>query len=671
MADAFWEPIFARLIEDREAIAEIVRDTPDPVLIGLARKNPALWRACQPFVKGRTVTQPDRFHETILDFAGREAPLRRVVFFEWVNANPRTLAFPAIPITSETPARLESGEFGPPAKISILSRIDPRESAAPVLKAHLERCRERMAAPPAAEPGPSASADELRELRGEIRKLRQTLKAAEEREASLQGNLSERGRRMAELERELAELTAHDAALARRLEQALAELRTKGAPSPEPKSAADLPDLSTLRDSLTELENRNRELEAALARRTASGERLEQELEKTRRDRTETGELARRIEHLRGTQLELERQLELSRNALPARLLALAPGSTGSGATVWIAEAPGVGKLVIDESHTRSFAPVEGEWILLHRDITGAVHGASPLEASWKREVIGVLRHDERGWHLAVEETRELFPVGQSPQGFAPGDVVTAVILPELAERKTFAVPLRRQPLPPMPHEPDGPAEHRISIAALQRRLGLIALSPQAFAHWLREQHIPFLLESDAFRFEQPVKGLIPSLRPRLPMIPVCEREACREAASNRPFPREGHPDEVCGICHEEVTGSVADVLSEERYDFEGRRILIVGGDAVGSAYRDVLARHRLDVEWMSGFVGLGGAMQGFGGVSAVVVILKQISHTLLRELTIALRGSRIPLLFATKRGTSGVLRLLVEQFRPGRPTPR
>ncbi|HOY66752.1 MAG TPA: hypothetical protein PLP29_07665 [Candidatus Ozemobacteraceae bacterium] len=669
MGDAFWDPIFTRLIDDREVLADIIRDTPEPVLIGLARKNPALWRACQPFVRGRALTRPDRFRDVIRDFADREAPLRRVLFFEWVNANPRTLAFPTLPLTPETPARLESGEFGPPSKISILARIDPRESAASLLKAYLERCRD-LAAPPEETTAAEPPVDEVPRLRDEIRSLRRELKLAQEREKALHAHLSERGKRQAELEQALGERDARITALSAKLEQALADAARAGAdPAPEPASDADQAVRSRLRDSLTGLETRNRELEAALARRTASGERLEQELEKNRRQRSDAEEMARRIEHLRDAQTTLERRLELLQNAVPARILAFAPPAAPPGTSVWIVEAPGIGRLVVDEALTRDLRPVEGEWILLHRDTTGAIRNVSPLEAAWKRELVGVLRRDESGWHLQVEETRELLPVGLTLQGFAPGDVVTAVVLPELAERKACAVPLKRQSAPAL--DTSAATEHRIGFAALQRKLGLIGFSSQEFARWLQQQHIPFLLEADAFRFEQPVQGLLPSLRPRLPAVPVCAREGCRSSLASHPFPREGRPDEVCGICHEEVAETAPVLPPEEWYDFEGRRILIVGGDAVGTAYRDVLGRHRLEVEWMSGFVGLGGAARGFGGVSAVVVILKQISHTLLRELTNALRGSGIPLLFAPKRGSSGVLRLLIERFKPSRiPAP-
>ncbi|MBP7635295.1 DUF2325 domain-containing protein, partial [Candidatus Ozemobacteraceae bacterium] len=161
-----------------------------------------------------------------------------------------------------------------------------------------------------------------------------------------------------------------------------------------------------------------------------------------------------------------------------------------------------------------------------------------------------------------------------------------------------------------------------------------------------------------------PYSALLAALRPRLPMVPICDRDACREHMPTFPFPRPALQDEICSICHEEDDAGKPAETPIATYDFEGRRVLIVGGDAVGAAYREMLAHHNLDVEWISGFVGLGGARQGIGNVIAVVIILKQVSHTMLREITAAARDAKVPLLYSPRRGTTGVLATLAAHFR-------
>ncbi|HNW33891.1 MAG TPA: DUF2325 domain-containing protein [Candidatus Ozemobacteraceae bacterium] len=666
MADAFWEPIFSRLIDDPAVLVDIIRDTPDPVLIGLARKNPALWRVCNPLVKGKTITSHERFLGAISDFAQREAALRKVLFYEWVHANPRTLEFPTLPVTAETRSRLESGEFGTPLKIAILARIDPRESAKPVLDEYLS-IYNKPAPPVPGALSPEIPSDTAQKLREELREVRKKLKEGEDRESVLHAKLSERGERLAELEKTSRDDRTTAAALTVRLESLTAALAAQTAPqAPHSPAIPDEHSASELRDRISALETRCRELEEALARRTATGERLESELEETRRTRTDSDTLAKQFDRLRDDHRRLEKLLNSYQRAVPARLLTLGPDPETPGASLWIAEAPGLGRIIVPGRLTAAFNPVETEWILVTRDETGEAASALPIETEWKREFIGILRSDDFGWSIHCDDMPEALPLLRPCPGFTQGDVVSALVLPEFAERKRVAVSLKRLSAPQGPGAPPG-SELRAGFSTIQRKLGLLSLDPPEFTRWLKQQEIPFVLEPDAIRFEQPYHGLLASLRPRLPTTPVCERDICREHQPTFPFPRAARVEEVCGLCREEIGAPSAPVPATETYDFGGQRVLIIGGDAVGTAYRELLARHNLNIEWLSGFVSLGGARQGFGDVSAIVVILKQVSHTMLRELTSAIRGLAIPLLYSSRRGTSGVLSLLVRHFKPGR----
>lgn len=669
MADHYWEPIFTRLIDDPEVIADIIRDTPDPVLIGLARKNPALWRVCNPLVRGKTITVRERFQAVVDDFSRREPALRKVLFYEWINANPRTLVFPTIPISGETLSRLESGEFGTPLKISILSRIDPRGSAKPVFDTYLSTYNKPPAVPDAAShpvpDQPQPQGDEtIRELREEAKELRRLLKTTEDRESALHGKLSEKGNRIAALEKLVAEETAKAGNLAARLEALTTavsnqtDARASQGSGPEAAAAT----ASELLDRISGLEARCNELEAALARRTASAERLESELGEQRRAHTDSDTLTRQLERLREERGRYMKLIETHGRAVPARLLLTGPDPEHPKEKIWIAEAPGYGRLLFPESLIRPFGGVEGEWVMLDRDENGSVFQARPLEAEWKQEVIGVLRSDDFGWSLHCEDRSEIIALPHPFPGFAPGDIVSAVVLPEFADRKSVAIPLKRLQAPSAPAQ-GTTSEFKAGYVTIQRKLGLLSLEMPEFTRWLKQQEIPFALDSDSIRFEHPYPALLAALRPRLPMVPVCERDACREKQPAFPFPRPARPDEICSICREEAGETGIDDTAAVQVDFNGRRVLIVGGDAVGAAYREKLARYNLDVEWISGFVGLGGARQGIGDVSAIVIILKQVSHTMLREITAAARDAAVPLLYSPRRGTSGVLRLLSGYF--------
>nr|MBP7635405.1 hypothetical protein [Candidatus Ozemobacteraceae bacterium] len=558
MADPFWEPIFTRLIGDPTVIADIIRDTPDPVLIGLARKNPALWRVCNALVKGKTITGRERFQTVFEEFAGREQVLRKVLFYEWVNANPRTLEFPTIPITGETLSRLESGEFGTPLKIAILARIDPRGSAKPVFDKYLSIYNQASATsePRAASDVPQAAqgADAaMLELREEMKVLRRKLKEAEEREASLHAKLSEKGERAATFEKLLAGEQTKSASLEVRIEALTAELAKRIEADPRTNSTpSDTASASDLLDRMATLETRCRELEAALARRTASTDRLESELDEKRRTHADSESLSRQIERLREERTRYLKLMETHGRALPARLLLTSPAPGGApDDKVWIAEAPGYGRILVPDALLRPASCVEGEWVMLERDENGSVFQARPLEDGWKRDVIGVLRSDDFGWSLHSEERSEIVALPHPFPGFTSGDVVSAVVLPEFADRKAVAVPVKRLPAPPA-SAAGSASELKAGFVTIQRRLGLLGMEVPEFTRWLKQQDVPFVLESDAIRFEQPYSALLAALRPRLPMVPICDRDACREHMPTFPFPRPALQDEICSICHEE-----------------------------------------------------------------------------------------------------------------------
>ncbi|MDD3147958.1 MAG: DUF2325 domain-containing protein, partial [Candidatus Riflebacteria bacterium] len=99
-------------------------------------------------------------------------------------------------------------------------------------------------------------------------------------------------------------------------------------------------------------------------------------------------------------------------------------------------------------------------------------------------------------------------------------------------------------------------------------------------------------------------------------------------------------------------------------FQFKGERILIFGGDRIGSEYERVLARHNLLVSWHSGFENLHDLKNGLGKADAVVIVVRQISHTLLREIVPVAEKEKIPLIYSTRRGTSGVLSHLLDFFK-------
>ena len=141
MPDAYWDPIFARLTDDLDCVRQMAENLPDRALLEPIRGNPPLWKQVQVFAKGDRFLNRARALEVILQSASHEPTLRRVLLWSWVQANDQTLKFVTLPLDRDSEKRLLQGEFGNLAKLAILARIDPRESAKPLYEKVLAKLR--------------------------------------------------------------------------------------------------------------------------------------------------------------------------------------------------------------------------------------------------------------------------------------------------------------------------------------------------------------------------------------------------------------------------------------------------------------------------------------------------------------------------------------------------
>lgn len=96
---------------------------------------------------------------------------------------------------------------------------------------------------------------------------------------------------------------------------------------------------------------------------------------------------------------------------------------------------------------------------------------------------------------------------------------------------------------------------------------------------------------------------------------------------------------------------------------FNGENLLIIGGDRVGHEYERILSKYNLKITWRSGFESISDLRSGLSSYNAVIIIIKQLSHTLLREITSATKKDGIPIIYSSRRGISGVLAELQKHF--------
>ncbi len=109
---------------------------------------------------------------------------------------------------------------------------------------------------------------------------------------------------------------------------------------------------------------------------------------------------------------------------------------------------------------------------------------------------------------------------------------------------------------------------------------------------------------------------------------------------------------------------------SEETADapailFNGEKVMIIGGDYVGSNYIDRLAELGLQTTWKSGFERI---KELPADLDLIIVIVRQMSHTVLREISTVTKKMETPVLYSGKRGVSSILKEIETFFSKKMP---
>ena len=103
---------------------------------------------------------------------------------------------------------------------------------------------------------------------------------------------------------------------------------------------------------------------------------------------------------------------------------------------------------------------------------------------------------------------------------------------------------------------------------------------------------------------------------------------------------------------------------AEDNIKFEGQKVIVFGGDRVGLEYERALNRAGLEAKWFSGFSLLSEISLGFGKPDLMIIVTKQVSHALLRELNAYAEKHSIPVAYSTRRGITSVLEIVKQTFK-------
>ncbi|MBU1108997.1 MAG: DUF2325 domain-containing protein [Candidatus Riflebacteria bacterium] len=660
MAEDFWAPVFARLLVDYEFLELVVNDTTDADLVSWIRPNRALFARCARFLKKNRVLDKPALAREMLIYAREDEALRKIILYTWVEKNPLTMRFPTLVVDAAAEEQLQSGEFGSLGKINILARIDPRAAIKPLYERVLATCSiglESDSVTPV--PSVSQSFDEKARQKFELR--------IGELERVLDGFKTENRQLKKQLEARQSEITAQNRRIeeySHKLKQAeqsgqvlaseAAGLRSRVSflekLSAQPQPLAERVDSTDNSDQITALSEELGALRRAVENREATIRRLEGEKSELAARQATDSEKDRQIAALRQRLADLEPLKQGSGQRLAGQLISSHKDSSGKRSWLFLSISGRV--IFVEGTLVNKTSVVREEFCLLHLDSDERPVALESLETDARREICGCI--DDSGDDLSLVADAQRFKVRVEIAESQVGIPVRCVWLPAFVDRSAgiYRVEVLSQ------QQQADIVQKTADIRQVMAFFKADRLNFDRFVELLREQNIAFtVVPNHIISFATDYHEVLEPLRMRGRVYKCCGSANCQMRAGAEIMVRQLQPGQACDFC-----ASVAPEVSDKK-QFFGQRVLIFGGDYVGSEYERTLAGYNLKVEWHSGFKNLAELKNGFGHPDLVVIIVRQISHTLLRELAAMIERDSLPALYSSRRGISGVLDELSSHF--------
>jgi hypothetical protein len=668
MADDFWAPVFERLLEDYSFLELVAADTSENDLVSWVKPNRALFARCARFIKKNRVLDKPSLVREMLVYARTDPALRKIILFTWVEKNSQTMKFPTLATDADSEMQLQSGAFGNPAKIRILAQIDPRAGAKPIY----ERVLASFAAPdtemPAA-PAPVAAAASGEDTAGtqrlaarvaELEKLlenfradnRQLKKQYEQFHAEIVAQnrrIENYSRRLKESEQTNQALEQEAATLRRRVAQAEEQL-AKVSVTAESRPAADNS------EQLAALSSEVEALRRALDNRAATIRRLESEKAEIAARYAVEADKDRQIEFLRWRLSELE-PMSQSGARLAGQLVSTHKEPDGRRSWLFMSISGQV--IFVEGALVSRTSLVREEFAILQLDSDNRPVALESLETDARREICGCV--EVSGGDLFLVADSQRYQVMVEVAEGSIGRPVRGVWLPEFAERKAgiYRVEALAQ------HDRAATLQKTADARQLRAFFRVARLNLERFVELLKRHDIDFKRTAEGeLTFLADYHEVLEPMRMHVKIYRSCDNVFCQNLAAGEAMVRPAGAGQSCDFCGQLVTVENPAAAAV----FAGQRVKIFGGDYVGSEYERALAQHNLNIEWHSGFKNLSELKAGLGRPDLVVIIVRQISHTLLRELVAAVARESLPVLYSSRRGISGILAELTDHFNARPP---
>ncbi len=672
MGEDYWAPVFARLLEDLDFLGQLCRNTADADLLNWVLPNKPLALKCARFIRRHKITDRNSLISEVMEFAADDMALRKIILFTWVEKNPKTMGFMSIPASPENIEKLIAGQFGKPVKIKILSRIDPRAGAEKIYQQYF------MAHPELElqEAVVSAAKEAAPELEKKLKETAEIATKAVKRSRELESAIETVKTDNRQLKKDLENREKEVAALSRKLEETISQMRKADALAAElqnlnrnlelqlkiardttskapPASSPDTYSCNELQNICDNLKKQVEGLQKALQNRDNSIARLENEKAGLQQQIRSDDEQQRRLARLQATVKELEQEKTIAASLAAGQLITKVVASDGS--TVWLFLSVTGQTFLISEAIVNSAKIINEEFALLHLNEKNEPLRLTSLEAENRREIFGWVKAEADGFRFVSDSDEQpAVCIEVSPQLLEKP--VKAIYLPETSHREAGIYHLELLKV-------ENQKDFVVQSAALKQLKDFFnadLLDFDLFCRELSKLKVSFKHEKEQrLKFSRDYRQVLSGLRASLPVASYCNLPLCIDRAQSTIMARKCRQGQACSFCG----GFPTSEGCGQHFQFAGQRILILGGDRIGTEYERVLSRHNLLITWRSGFENLRDLRSGLGKIDAVVVVVRQISHTLLREIVPLAEKEKIPVIYSTRRGTSGVLSHLLDYF--------
>ena len=613
MADEFWNKIYDKLIDNFELLKLICFDTANQELLSWVNPNHELKIRCNRYLRFGVIADKNGLINEILSYAKSNNPLRRIILLTWVNKNQKSMDFFSQPGNEASIEKLKNGEYGNIHKVRILSYIDPRQGSAKLYKDILEEADKKEKEEKVNE-FTKSEAEQISISNAEIEAAlhsKDIIASPDTNNGTYSGNFNE------VVYEELEKIKAA---------------------------------LEVLKDVNKQLKSENKEL------------RKEQNKRKTEITNFSTKLESKVIENKKlNTELEKEKDL----NSSLTSQLKFAKEELASKPVPTISESEiNDLRFKLDEAlkeNDRLKKSLSNKEASLNRIKT------ENEELSSKAKGFNDQSNLVKSLQQKLADTKSKSDINKQ---LVVGQIVTKTKFTkefgEKAGKKCWLfVSITGQvyylDLNEVPKNYSVPEEYLlvgfeanklVSVQSLETErkevLGNIKLEDDKGVFVSDEETMPIYIDITDKWVGRPARGIwLPELDDRsagIYKIDILPDTAKLNKTQPKSSKKSSEKDKN---------------KTEKQEKFNGQKVIVFGGDRVGLEYEKALNNAGLSAKWFSGFSLLTEISLGFGKPDLMIIVTKQISHALLRELNAYAEKYSIPVAYSTRRGITSVLEIV------------